>query len=104
MGNLLNQLRLKFKDGFNRIIIFPNITVSQHTLVNLNIMLGLDNNFTAMAENFRSGSRNRLDSLFKIENRVLRARSEMISSAIDQICSWFQVSGVSKYQILNPEH
>jgi len=33
--------------------------------------------------------------LFKIENLVLWARSEMIGSAIGQICSWFQVSGVS---------
>jgi hypothetical protein len=32
--------------------------------------------------------------LFKIENLVLRARSEVIGSAIDQICSRFQVSGV----------
>ena len=29
--------------------------------------------------------------LFKIENLVLRARSEVIGSAIDQICSRFQV-------------
>ena len=42
--------------------------------------------------------------LFKIENLVLRARSEVIGSAIDQICSRFQVSGVSKYRILKPEH
>jgi len=28
-----------------------------------------------------------------IENMVLWARSEITSSAIDQICSWFQVSG-----------
>ena len=30
--------------------------------------------------------------LFETENLVLRARSEIIGSAIDQICSWFQVS------------
>ena len=41
--------------------------------------------------------------LFKIENLVLRARSEMIGSAIDQICSWFQVSGVSKYRLLDTD-
>jgi hypothetical protein len=35
----------------------------------------------------------RLCPLFKIENLVLRVRSEMIGSAIDQICSWFQVTG-----------
>ena len=29
--------------------------------------------------------------LFKIENLVLWARSEMLGSAIDQICLWFQV-------------
>jgi len=32
--------------------------------------------------------------LFKIENLFLRDRSEMIGYAIDQFCSWFQVSGV----------
>ena len=36
-----------------------------------------------------------LESIFysTIENLVFRARSEMIGSAIDKICSWFQVSG-----------
>ena len=34
--------------------------------------------------------------LFKTENLVLWARSEMIGSAICTIYSWFQVSGVSK--------
>ena len=28
-----------------------------------------------------------------IENLVLGARSEMVGSAINQICCWFQVSG-----------
>ncbi len=41
--------------------------------------------------------------LFKIENLVLMARLEVIGSAIDKICLWFQVSGVSKYRILNTE-
>jgi hypothetical protein len=31
-------------------------------------------------------------NLFETENLVLWARSEMIGSAIDQVCSWFQVS------------
>ena len=38
-----------------------------------------------------------------IENLVLWARSEMIGSAIDQTSSWFQVSGVSKYRVLNTD-
>jgi hypothetical protein len=33
-------------------------------------------------------------NLFKIEILVLRAWSQMISSATGQICLWFQVSGV----------
>ena len=39
-----------------------------------------------------------------IENLVLWAMSEMIGFALGQVCSWFQVSGVSKNRILNPEH
>jgi hypothetical protein len=31
----------------------------------------------------------------KTESLVLRARSEMVGSAIGNICSWFQVSGFS---------
>ena len=41
--------------------------------------------------------------LFETENLVLRARSEMIGFATGQVCSWFQVSGVSKYRILNTD-
>jgi hypothetical protein len=33
--------------------------------------------------------------LLKTESLVLWARSEMIGSAIGNICSWFQVSGFS---------
>ena len=43
------------------------------------------------------------ESLIESEILILWARSEMIGSAIGQICSWFQVSGVSKNRILNPE-
>jgi hypothetical protein len=45
--------------------------------------------------------------LFKTENMVLWASSEMIGSTIGQVCSWFsaadQVSGVSKNRILNTD-
>jgi hypothetical protein len=39
--------------------------------------------------------------LFKIENPRRRG-SELIGFAIDQICSWFQVSGVRCQQIPDP--
>jgi hypothetical protein len=42
--------------------------------------------------------------LFKIENLVLWARSEMIGYAIDQISEGFQVSGFRCQEITNPEH
>ena len=42
-------------------------------------------------------------ALFKIENLVLWARSEMIGSGIDQICSWFQVSVNTEYWNLNAD-
>ena len=44
-----------------------------------------------------------IEYLFRIENLVMWARSEMIGSAIGRICSWFQVSGVSKNRILNTD-
>jgi hypothetical protein len=39
-----------------------------------------------------------------IEYLVLWARPEILGSAIDIICMWFQVSGVRCQWIQNPEH